>query len=210
MVSLFLFLFVRVQGSVTGREFSPDTFSVREFHFYEIPLLNLQITPIKRTSVTPNTATYLRQKSLIQAPKKPTDTWHLVYLSRGFTGRTPADSELLLLQLNLDHNGNAYWRQWSIDHPQHAPFFWSVIQRLAKREMYLLMPPLFELAQLEQSTEAMTEKINQSLSSQYVDLIKDMRAADRTVLADGLLKEALKDFPNDADLRKLAGSPETP
>ena len=67
--SLLLFVVVRLQGHVTGREFSPTHFRLREFSFYEIPLLHLQITPIKRSDVTPRSATYLRQKSLIRTPK---------------------------------------------------------------------------------------------------------------------------------------------
>ncbi|TWU40805.1 hypothetical protein [Novipirellula artificiosorum] len=202
-VSIVLFLLIRVQGAVAGREFSPVTFAMREFRFYEIPLIHLQITPIRRTRVTTKTATYLRQNSLINAPTQHAEIWHLVDLSRGFTGQTPADAKILVDQLTLKHEGGEYWRQWCIDHPKHAKLFWPRIQRLAGREMYLLMPPLFELAQTDQSAEAMSQKVDDSLRLQYRDLILDLRAADRDELANGILLEARQDFPNDVELNNL-------
>lgn len=197
-----MFLFVRIQGSVTGSEFSPDSFSLREFSFYELPVLHLQITPIHRSTHTPSTALYLRQTSLIQSPAKTPDRWHLVSMTRGFTGKTPADAELLVDQLEIKRAGAAYWRSWSVDHPEKAKIFWPIIQRLAKREMYLLMPNLFEIAQSEQSVAEMTERLDRSLLSQYVGLIRDMRAAQRNELADQILKEARQDFPNELTLER--------
>ncbi|TWU45204.1 hypothetical protein Q31b_03750 [Novipirellula aureliae] len=197
LVSLFVFLFVRIQGAVTGSEFSPDSFSVREFRFYELPIFHLQITPIDRSTVTPSTAIYLRQTALINSPTKTPDLWHLVSMTRGFTGKTPADAELLVDQLNIKIAGGAYWRLWSVDQPAKAKVFWPIIQKLAKREMYIMMPKLFEIAQSERSVDEMTERLDQSLRSQYEGLIRDMRAADQNELADQFFKEMLEDFPND-------------
>tara|TARA_R110002073_G_scaffold336224_2_gene531064 strand:+ start:12287 stop:13006 length:720 start_codon:yes stop_codon:yes gene_type:complete len=203
-VSLFVLLFVRTQGFVSGREISPDTFVMRDFQFYEIPLVHLQITPIRRTASTPKTAIYLRQKKLVVDPSTPTGRWDLVRIARGFTGATPMDGQLLVDQLSLEHQGNEYWRQWSIDHPGHAKVFWPVIQRLANRELYLLMPPLFELAQRQQTAAELGAKIDQMLVTQYRDLILDMRSAKRDELATGLLEEALKDFPDAEELKVLS------
>ena len=194
---------IRVQGYVSGREFSPVTFSMRDFQFYEIPILGLQITPIKRTGTTAKTATYLRQKSLITVPTPPDDVWHLVFLSRGFTGSTPADAQLLIDHLGLQYSGNDYWRTWSDKHPKHAKIFWPIIQKLASRELYILMPPLFELAQREQSANEFSQNLNQMRREQYHGLIRDMRSAGRNALADELLVEALGDFPNDQSLLDL-------
>ena len=203
LVSLLLFAMIRVQGFVSGREFSPITFSMRDFQFYEIPMLGLQITPIKRTGTTARTATYLRQKALINVPTPPDDVWHLVFLSRGFTGSTPADAQLLVEHLGLQFGGNDYWRKWSTDNPKHAQILWPLVQILAQRELYILMPPLFELAQRKQSAEQLSDNLNQSLRSQYLSLILDMRDSGRKQLATELLAEATIDFPDDDSLRKL-------
>ncbi len=222
IVSILIFFLVRTQGFVKGREFSPDTFAMRDFQFYEIPLIHLQVTPIRRASSTTDTAIFLRQKSLIQGPANPSNppdglnpAWHLVYLSRGITGSTPADAMLLTDVLELHQSSTGYWQKWSTDHGPEAKEFWPIIQRLAQRELYLLMPPLFELAQQmatetkrtnEQETSVFSTSIEMRLASLYHDLILDMRDARRTELADGLLAEALLDFPNDPKLRELKTS----
>ena len=77
-----LFIVIRTQGFVSGQEFSPTHFQQREFSFYEIPLIHLQITPIKRSGSTPSTATYVRQNSADHAPYRRPHHWHLVSLSR--------------------------------------------------------------------------------------------------------------------------------
>lgn len=204
---LVLFIVIRTQGFVTGYEFSPTHFQQRSFSFYEIPLIHLQITPIKRTGSTPKTATYLRQNSLITPyPGTPT-TWHLVSISRGLTGSTPADANLLMDQLSLSSGGDEYWRKWSIDHPKLAIVLWPVIQKLAQRELYILMPQVFELAQLEQTPETLQEQIDNQLRRQYRGLIEDMQAANRGELAQSLLAEAVQDYPQDADLKTLRLTP---
>ena len=51
--------------------------------------------------------------------------------------------------------------------------------------------------------------IDQWMISQYVDLIQDLRDADRDVLAQELLEEATADYPESerlADLKSAAGS----
>jgi hypothetical protein len=202
-----VFIVIRTQGFVSGHEFSPTHFQQRKFSFYEIPLIHLQITPIKRSGTTPRTATYVRQNSLITpAPGTPT-TWHLVAISRGLTGSTPADANLLMDQLSLRAGGDEYWRKWSIDHPKQAKILWPVIQRLAERELYLLMPPLFELAQIEQSPDCLQENIDSHLKQQYRSLILDMKAADRSELAQQLLVEATRDYPEDTELGNLGLTP---
>jgi hypothetical protein len=200
---LVLFLLIRIQGQVRGSEFSPTHFQQRRFQFYEIPLLHLQITPIRRRATTPATARYLRQKSLIPRPTGPPEPWHLVSLSRGLSNATPADAKLLADQLDLRSGPDHYWRKWSIDHPQHARVLWPVIQKLAIRELYILMPSLLELAQRKQSPGQLQTAIDQRLKRNYRSLVRDMQAADRGQLARQLLAEARQDFPDDPELARL-------
>ena len=202
--TLILLAVVRLQGHVSGSEFSPSHFQIRGFSFYEIPLLHIQITPIKRSDLTPSTATYIRQKSLIpNPPKGPPQTWHLVTISRGISGTTPADAKLLCDQLSLQADGNDYWRTWSVDHPQRAKRLWPIVQRLAERELYILIPGVLEIARIDQPPAKFSQQADRWLRREYANLVQDMREADRHALADELLKEALSDFPGDAELSKL-------
>ena len=202
-----LLIIVRTQGYVSGYEFSPTHFQQRRFSFYEIPLLRIQITPIQRKGDTPATALYVRQNALITPYTGAPTVWHLVSLSRGLTGSTPADANLLVDQLELSPGGKDYWTEWSKDHKNKAKILWPFIQQLAERELYLLIPALFERAQLEpQTPQQLQESIDDYLRNEYVLLIQDMRAADRDDLADQLLAEAQQDYPNDPALAALSES----
>ncbi len=198
-----LFIVIRTQGFVSGQEFSPTHFQQRNFSFYEIPLIHVQITPIKRVGSTPATATYVRQNALIRPHTGAPTSWHLVSISRGLTGSTAADANLLIDQLQLQTGVDEFWRTWSIDHPKLAKVLWPVIQKLAERELYILMPQLFELAQIDQTPQQLQQNIDELLRGQYRSLIQDMQAADRGELAKQLLAEASKDYPQDAELKNL-------
>lgn len=203
LLTLLLLLIVRFQGHVSGHEFSPSHFRQREFSFYEIPLIHLQITPIRRSGSTPATALYIRQSSLIKTPTGTPADWQLVSISRGITGTTPADPQLLIDQMKLQQGGDYYWKQWSIDHAKNATVFWPIIQELAKRELYIVMPSIFELAQADLEPSELTAQIDTLLKDEYFALVKDMDAADRGELAQQLLAEALSDYPNDVRLQSL-------
>ncbi len=202
VVIVVVFFVIRGQGYVEGVEFSPTHFQKRNFSFYEIPLIHSQITPIIRTSATPRTATYVRQTGLIPAAYGPTD-WHLVSISWGLSASKPADAQLLVDQLELQAGSSDYWRDWSKDHPQQAKIFWPTIQKLAIRELYMLMPPLFEIAQNDQSAEDLDKAIKERLQEDYFQLIQDMRGANKPELARELLLEALSDFPDNQPLQSL-------
>ena len=210
---LFGFFVIRTQGYVSGVEFAPSHFQIRDFSFYEIPLLQHQITPIHRKTHSSATATYLRQKSLIPLTGGPAKTWHLVSISRGLTGTTPADASFLVDQMKLRFGGKDYWRQWSIDHPAKAALFWPKIQKLAGRELYVLIPALMELVAADSTkpggntktgnTQALQSKIDEYLQNQYLTLIGDMTAADREPLATALLAEARSDYPDNPTFKAM-------
>tara|TARA_R110002049_G_scaffold4601_4_gene31910 strand:+ start:154995 stop:155651 length:657 start_codon:yes stop_codon:yes gene_type:complete len=203
-ISAVAFLIVRTQGYVEGQEFSPTHFQARDFHFYEIPLLHVQMTPIRRSSSTPAVATYVRQNALIKpVPTGAPDQWHLVHLSRGYSDEVPADAEMLINQMNLKTDGKPYWRSWSTERPEHAKRFWPVIQRLAQRELYVLMPRLFEIAQQAGTPQQLALEIEADLRQNYVEMIRDMRAAGRDDLAEQLYAEAQADYPDDQKFNSL-------
>lgn len=192
------FFVIFVQGSVRGTEFSPTHFQQRDFHFYEIPLIQLQITPIRRSVSTPSTANFLRQKSVIKPPKGQPAFWHLVSISRGIGAATAADAQLLIDQIRMEQDGDLYWEKWSTDHPQSAAVLWPIVQKLAERELYVLLPKMFEIAQGDLSPRELQVNFDSYLISQYTSLIKDMVAADRVAIARQLVDEAKTDYPDAA------------
>jgi hypothetical protein len=151
LIVLFLAGIVYFLGRVQGREFAPSHFEIRRFSFTEIPLLRLQITPINRVSETSGLQSYLSTSSLISRPAgQPTD-WHIVELNRLGGGSTPADAKLLtdFLDTATGHypkHSQRHWHQWSLQNPKHAAVLWPVIQKLAQRELYVLIPGVFQIA----------------------------------------------------------------
>lgn len=198
---------VGIKGHVSGTEFAPSHFQTREFTFYEIPFLHIQITPIRRKDTTGPIARQIRVKSWIVAPRgqKPSN-WHLVSLSRGPTA-TPAVASLLTSELELQGSAGSFWENWNSDHPKRASALWPVVQRLADRELYVMIPELLLLARtLPGNDDAvkLTAAIDRWLIDQYVGLVKDLRDADRIALADELLGEAMTDFPQSEALAGLS------
>ena len=231
LMLVFGFFVIRTQGYVSGVEFAPSHFQIRDFSFYEIPLLHHQITPIYRKTRSSATATYLSQKSLIPSTGGTAKTWHLVSISRGLTGTTAADASFLVNQLQLRSAGKDYWRQWSVDHPAKAALVWPHVHKLADRELYVLIPGLLDLvstdstksatktlaqsktqsqsqaqteAQTKAQTKALKNTIDEYLQDQYLSLIKDMAAADRQPLAAELLAEAQTDYPNNEEFKTIS------
>ena len=72
IVSLILAGIILIQGRVSGIEFSPHTFQERSFSFYEIPLLEQQITPIRRKTLSNSTLLYLRINGFVTTSSNPT------------------------------------------------------------------------------------------------------------------------------------------
>ncbi len=195
-------------GGVSGTEFSPTHFETRSFRFFEVPWLHIQISPIRRATSQSPTSRFLANKSMIHASRGTATTWHLVTLTRGPLGTTEADAKLLTDQLELyvHHKTNQsdhHWVQWSKNESAKAKVLWPVVQKLAMRELYVLIPRLFTLALDSPDENALQISIDDYLQSNYREFISEMRDAGRPELAAELLREAIADYPNDAKLRAM-------
>lgn len=190
VLGLIGFLVIRVAGYVEGEEFSPTHFQARRFTFYEIPILHWQITPIRRETTTPDAAVSLTQKKLVVPPAGEPTTWHLVSIQRGSTPVVDDDAALLTRQLRFVADGDIVWRKWSNDHPRLAKIFWPTIAKLSERELYVLMPRLFEMVRQIKEPETLETLIAGYLQVEYESLIRDMRDAGQAELADSLAEEA--------------------
>lgn len=199
IIVLFLTGVVAMFGRVGGREFSPTHFETRSFWFVEIPVLQLQVMPIRRTSQISRLSTYLATSGLIQRPHGPAAEWHLVELGR-FAAQRPADAKLLTDFLEHRRGvgtGDLYWYQWSTEHPELAAILWPEVQKLAERELYLLVPELFQIAERTDSADSFTAELHAALSDGYARLIRDLDAAGQGELAESFRRDARRDYPED-------------
>jgi hypothetical protein len=135
------------------------------------------------------------------------EPWHLVTLTRGGIESRPADAKLLTDQLENPRfnqvQSNDYWHDWSSREPAKAKVLWPVIQKLAFRELYILMPTLFAFALDSADDMALKRSIDEYLQKSYAELVVELRNAGREELAAELLREAITDFPNDPKLQAL-------
>ena len=197
-------LVTAVQGRVAGVEFAPSHFQSRRFSFYEIPLLHLQITPIKRERFSHDIVRFIRQTQLPPASGEPS-RWDVVRISQGPHDH-PGDASLLLDALRWDHGVGKTkrdWRSWTQTRPQDASWFWSVISRLANQEMYLVMPPLLEFAYFsaeEPSAAAagvptdFQRQVVARMREQVDRLTSDLDADQRSDLAEMIREQWRSDF----------------
>ena len=70
-------------GMIQGEEFSPDVFKRRHFFYYEIPLVGLQVIPIKHSDKTGKLESLLISKKLVTAKKGTKTRWDLASARRG-------------------------------------------------------------------------------------------------------------------------------
>jgi hypothetical protein len=133
-------------GSISGEEFAPDTFSRREFSYYQLPVVHIQVTPVRRVVRPHELCQHLVKNALISTTATES-RWDLVAARRG--GRRLRDGDALILCRYLDAadaEGEAYWLTWSNDHPKLAKVLWPKVAQAARDELYTIVPQMFRLA----------------------------------------------------------------
>src|SRR5262245_8877818 len=71
-------------GAVHGTEFCPQTFERRSYSCYELPLIGIQVTAMRREDLSTVTETFLTSNKYIPPlPKGGKQDWHIIVGSRG-------------------------------------------------------------------------------------------------------------------------------
>jgi hypothetical protein len=187
-----LLLVTFIFGGVGGTEFNPQTFERRIFGFYEIPFVRLQVTPLWRTEHNGDVEQLVIAQSYVKPEPNAPETWHLISLIRRNFKQPPTDVQILARYLDAkDEEGDSYWAQWSIKHPEMAALLWPEVARLARLEQYILLPPLFELARNAEETKSFQAALKQLQTRQLQETAD--RVEQRTAkVEDEKLKQELQ------------------
>ncbi len=212
LLGVFAYCTIR-HGSVRGEEFSPYSFQRRRFHYYEIPLVELQITPVQHMDTTGSVEDYLRNPSndLLAFPPpaagQPPERWDLVWARRGGGETAAGDAQILCNYLKaLNAEDEKAWLAWSKQHPEAARLLWPIIAKLAEQELYFFVPDLFDIARLEETVATLRRRVHNKLGDLYREMADVQRALGRHDQAIELYSESLNYTPH--NLAALRGRAE--
>jgi hypothetical protein len=178
-------------GAVVGEEFSPNDFHRRSYHYWEIPFLHFQLTPLRTQDETNDLERHLVQNKVIAKGKSAKPRWDLVSVRRGESEAPPGDAAILCRYLDqTTDEGELIWLAWTKKEPQLAAVLWPAVAEAARRELYLLTPDLFHLAQQANSAEQLKQSLARRLAARYEQLARVQQKLGRNELAAELLKAA--------------------
>jgi tetratricopeptide (TPR) repeat protein len=194
-------------GHVKGEEFSPATFTRREFSYYEIPLLGLQISPIHRRDLTNVLESHLTRDKLVtaQAVTESGKRWDLVIARRGLEGArgralAQGNARILCEYLDaLDSKSVHVWLTWTTENPELAKVVWPVVAQVARQDLYIFVPDLFELARNAGDPVELKAELDRWLVQQYLAFALTQQQLNRHEAAIELYSAVLQLDPSHAD-----------
>ncbi|WP_145055598.1 hypothetical protein [Lignipirellula cremea] len=174
-----------VSSGRAGKEFSPFTFERRTYSFYELPWLEIQLTPLVREDATDSLAKMLvKDKLLRPRPADVADRWDLIFDLSVSSQRGSHDAAVLAHFLDKsDGNGNGVWENWTNDHPLLAAELWPRVQTLAEDQLYIYTPDLFDLAEHATAPEQTAAALDARMVEVYLMVGNAQQLAGRHELA---------------------------
>jgi hypothetical protein len=138
---------ISVFGSVSGEEFSPDTFSRRTFEYQEVPLVGWRIGAVSHEIVSGPLEKRLQGDPAL-LPPSPHDPprWHVITMVRGAQPYSD-DAQILRRYLTAGDEKSPYWLEWTNQHKELAKVFWPAVVAATRSGQYLRLPDLFAAAE---------------------------------------------------------------
>jgi len=190
-------------GAVAGEEFSPGRFHRRSYHYWEIPFIHVQVTPLQKQDETNDLEKYLLQKKLIRPANEAQPRWDLVKLRRAEFEGPSGDALILCRYLDQkNEEGEFIWLEWSKQQPELAKVFWPVVADAARRELYVLAPDLFHLAEKAAGPDELKQEMAKHLARRYEQLARVEQQLGRPARAAEWYAVALRYDPQSSTAAK--------
>ena len=147
---VFLVAGVAMFGGVTGEEFSPQKFTMRRFHYWQVPLLGVQVWPVQLTKIDGDEdelARYIRRNKLHGDIRSNAPHWDIMTIDE--LGSKPFRGNASILTQYLRQpgaTGMQSWLDWTKKNPKSAAVFWPIVATLAEENLYPVIPSLMEAA----------------------------------------------------------------
>lgn len=154
-IAIVVFLFVvGIYGQVAGEEFSPQKFTMRRFSYAQIPLLRIQVWPVKFSNVNTTEdalAQYIRRSTrtnnVASRIRRSPARWDIVTLREAGSDEYRGDASILTNYLQQPGAvGLESWLDWTKANPKLAGELWAVVMELANADLYVVVPDVLEAA----------------------------------------------------------------
>jgi hypothetical protein len=201
---MFVAMLTITLGAVHGTEFCPQTFERRSYSCYELPLVGVQVTAMRREDLSTVAESFLTSNKYIPPlPKGGRQDWHIIFGSRGTKLYRRGDASILMQYLDAQDAKTMHrWVKWSEDHPQLAKVFWPAVQTLSIHELYVFVPELFELTKQHNDPAALQGALNKEVIARLLFLARRLQAAGDHAAALAVLGDALAIDPANQELQR--------
>lgn len=192
--AIMLFLWVAIFGAVVGVEFSPERFERRTFVYYQVPGLGIQVRPIVRESKRNGLEQFLLNKNYVQETASADKArWDLVHDNQHRADAAACDAGILCGYLDTyGPKGGFLWKNWSDDHRDQAKLLWPAVAELARAEMYVLIPDLFDVVGKTEKAAEFKALLRETLADSYCRMARVEQRRGRHERAVELFTSALK------------------
>ncbi len=195
-LSVFAIVF-SIQSSVSGAEFDPVSWTIRDFEFRQNPWTQKQMGSISQSTRT-TTIDPAILKLINGGPFAPSvQRWDLVDISVG-TKSEQGPASVLLKYLDASNpSGNGYWTEWTTANPSAAVHLWSAVRDAVHLDRYHWLPQLFDLAESAKDAQSLDKSLSEFMASQALKEAKESEqlgnASETLRLASAGLKYVEKD-----------------
>jgi tetratricopeptide (TPR) repeat protein len=205
VVTIGVILFSIAQyGLVTGEEFSAENFTRRQFTYYEVPVLGIQVLPIDRKDTTNNLERFLITEKLIDEVQTNDSQrrWDLIVATHGSVDGTElvfseGQARILCSYLDAeDASKKNVWMEWSKQHQELAKIVWPVVAKLARQELYTFIPDLLLAARGASNAAEFDLQLDSLLAEKYLELAKTQQQLGRHEPAIELFTECIALAPH--------------
>ena len=181
-------------------EFAPDTFEHREYSYFELPIVRLQVTPVWRTSGRSGIEQAIVDRQFV-VPSNPPARWDLLRAYRRGQVWREGDAQILANYLDAEGESSQHWLEWSDREPKLAAVLWPEVAKAARADLYILVPDLFELAAHRSDPTKLKADLHARLARRYEELAQVEMGLEHYRAAERFFVTALSYEPDRADER---------
>lgn len=194
------------KAKVSGVEFNPTSWQVRDFDFYADPFTGYQITGVDHPTPTLTIDPLITGKLSNKVAANP-DRWDLVELKDFHSQASHGPAKILvdLLTHQIGSSGSMeYFNTWSANNPTQATKIWQAAQILTIHECYYRTPDLLELTYVNR--DQFDRLVDELMADTLLHQAKRFSETGKSAAATAAARDGLLFRPDDSELQGLANT----